>query len=210
MRRIATGCRRSTRAKAERSRKDTAARVILPLDLPHPGHFCRIIGGSAPARPRQTAPDASMIRGNTACPTAFGQSGRSTGRRGLRRCPSASCRRPGFVWGRFTAADGAMLRWGHLPVAQPARRMRDGRRVWRVHRKAVRDRARSGSARDRRVVPRLARPGRVDSAAALADPAARPQFRARRRGSRRLRRGQTARPVCRVCSWRIRWAGRSR
>ena len=26
---------------------------------------------------------------------------------------------PGFVWGRFTAADGAVLRWGHLPVAAP-------------------------------------------------------------------------------------------
>lgn len=24
---------------------------------------------------------------------------------------------PGFVWGRYVAADGAMLRWGHLPVA---------------------------------------------------------------------------------------------
>jgi len=24
---------------------------------------------------------------------------------------------PGFVWGSFVAADGAMLRWGHLPVA---------------------------------------------------------------------------------------------
>lgn len=23
---------------------------------------------------------------------------------------------PGFVWGRFTAADGTILRWGHLPV----------------------------------------------------------------------------------------------
>ncbi len=23
---------------------------------------------------------------------------------------------PGFVWGRFAAADGAVLRWGHLPV----------------------------------------------------------------------------------------------
>src|SRR5712692_4337325 len=23
---------------------------------------------------------------------------------------------PGFVWGSFTAADGAVLRWGHLPV----------------------------------------------------------------------------------------------
>ncbi|MGC2415917.1 MAG: alpha/beta hydrolase [Stellaceae bacterium] len=26
---------------------------------------------------------------------------------------------PGFVWGRFTAADGAVLRWGHLPIANP-------------------------------------------------------------------------------------------
>src|SRR4029077_1342081 len=24
---------------------------------------------------------------------------------------------PGFVWGRFATADGAVLRWGHLPVA---------------------------------------------------------------------------------------------
>ncbi len=24
---------------------------------------------------------------------------------------------PEFVWGNFTAADGAMLRWGHLPVS---------------------------------------------------------------------------------------------
>src|SRR5579862_9620529 len=23
---------------------------------------------------------------------------------------------PGFVWGKFTAADGAVLRWGHLPA----------------------------------------------------------------------------------------------
>jgi hypothetical protein len=23
---------------------------------------------------------------------------------------------PEFVWGHFTAADGAILRWGHLPV----------------------------------------------------------------------------------------------
>src|SRR6266567_2821343 len=23
---------------------------------------------------------------------------------------------PGFVWGSFTAADGAVLRWGHLPI----------------------------------------------------------------------------------------------
>jgi lysophospholipase len=26
---------------------------------------------------------------------------------------------PGFVWGNFTAADGAVLRWGHLPVRNP-------------------------------------------------------------------------------------------
>lgn len=26
---------------------------------------------------------------------------------------------PGFVWGSFTAADGAVLRWGHLPVPNP-------------------------------------------------------------------------------------------
>ena len=26
---------------------------------------------------------------------------------------------PGFVWGRFAATDGAVLRWGHLPVAAP-------------------------------------------------------------------------------------------
>ncbi|HEX3862313.1 MAG TPA: alpha/beta hydrolase [Stellaceae bacterium] len=26
---------------------------------------------------------------------------------------------PGFVWGSFTAADGAALRWGHLPVRNP-------------------------------------------------------------------------------------------
>ncbi len=26
---------------------------------------------------------------------------------------------PGFVWGSFTAADGAVLRWGHLPVRNP-------------------------------------------------------------------------------------------
>src|SRR5262249_7012829 len=26
---------------------------------------------------------------------------------------------PGFVWGRFTTADGAVLRWGHLPVDAP-------------------------------------------------------------------------------------------
>jgi lysophospholipase len=26
---------------------------------------------------------------------------------------------PGFEWGSFTAADGAVLRWGHLPVASP-------------------------------------------------------------------------------------------
>ena len=25
----------------------------------------------------------------------------------------------GFIWGSFTAADGAVLRWGHLPVATP-------------------------------------------------------------------------------------------
>src|SRR5437879_5551828 len=24
---------------------------------------------------------------------------------------------PRFVWGRYLAADGAVLRWGHLPVA---------------------------------------------------------------------------------------------
>src|SRR6266702_5210984 len=27
---------------------------------------------------------------------------------------------PGFVWGNFAAADGAALRWGHLPVGNPA------------------------------------------------------------------------------------------
>jgi lysophospholipase len=26
---------------------------------------------------------------------------------------------PGFVWGRFAAADGAVLRWGHLPTRNP-------------------------------------------------------------------------------------------
>jgi lysophospholipase len=26
---------------------------------------------------------------------------------------------PGFVWGRFIAADGAVLRWGHLPIGNP-------------------------------------------------------------------------------------------
>src|SRR5262249_35296911 len=26
---------------------------------------------------------------------------------------------PGFVWGHFTTTDGAMLRWGHLPVPEP-------------------------------------------------------------------------------------------
>src|SRR5260370_23415307 len=26
---------------------------------------------------------------------------------------------PGFVWGRYVAADGAVLRWGHLPVDNP-------------------------------------------------------------------------------------------
>jgi lysophospholipase len=26
---------------------------------------------------------------------------------------------PGFVWGRFATADGAVLRWGHLPAAAP-------------------------------------------------------------------------------------------
>lgn len=26
---------------------------------------------------------------------------------------------PGFVWGSYVAADGAVLRWGHLPVANP-------------------------------------------------------------------------------------------
>src|SRR5260370_37461871 len=26
---------------------------------------------------------------------------------------------PGFVWGSFIAADGAVLRWGHLPVRNP-------------------------------------------------------------------------------------------
>lgn len=26
---------------------------------------------------------------------------------------------PGFVWGSFTASDGALLRWGHLPIRNP-------------------------------------------------------------------------------------------
>src|SRR5260370_5026675 len=26
---------------------------------------------------------------------------------------------PGFVWGSYIAADGAVLRWGHLPVDNP-------------------------------------------------------------------------------------------
>src|SRR5215472_11743949 len=26
---------------------------------------------------------------------------------------------PGFVWGGFTTTDGAVLRWGHLPAAEP-------------------------------------------------------------------------------------------
>src|SRR5438105_15463435 len=26
---------------------------------------------------------------------------------------------PEFVWGRYVAADGAVLRWGHLPVDKP-------------------------------------------------------------------------------------------
>src|SRR6266702_2673402 len=78
--------------------------------------------------------------------------------------------------------------------AQPAGRVRDGRRLWRAHREAVRDGARSGGARGRGMVSRLARPGWVDSPAPSADPPPRPQVRARRGGSRRLCRRQIARP----------------
>ena len=101
-----------------------------------------------------------------------------------------------FVWGSFTASDGAVLRWGHLPVPESiprgARRLRHRGRVRRVHREAFRDDARSGGARHRRVVPRLARPGTVDPAVAVSDPAARPQFQSRRRGPRRVHAGISA------------------
>jgi lysophospholipase len=41
---------------------------------------------------------------------------------GMRRAPALAERfltPPGFIWGNFLTADGAMLRWGHLPATSP-------------------------------------------------------------------------------------------
>src|ERR1700738_2779091 len=38
---------------------------------------------------------------------------------GLPRLPARFLEPPGFVWGSFAAPDGAKLRWGHLPAANP-------------------------------------------------------------------------------------------
>ena len=35
------------------------------------------------------------------------------------RLPARFLEPPGFVWGSFAAPDGAKLRWGHLPAANP-------------------------------------------------------------------------------------------
>ena len=91
---------------------------------------------------------------------------------------------------RRRAALGAPA--GARVDSRGARRLRHRGRVRRVHREAFRDDARSGGARHRRVVPRLARPGTVDPAVAVPDPAARPQFQSRRRGPRRVHAGISA------------------
>ena len=38
---------------------------------------------------------------------------------GLPRLPQRFLEPPGFLWGSFAAPDGAKLRWGHLPAANP-------------------------------------------------------------------------------------------
>ena len=109
---------------------------------------------------------------------------------GAGRALSAAARlRLGQFYGerRRRAALGAPA--GARVDSRGARRLRHRGRVRRVHREAFRDDARSGGARHRRVVPRLARPGTVDPAVAVPDPAARPQFQPRRRGPRRVHAG---------------------
>ena len=101
---------------------------------------------------------------------------------------------PEFVWGGFKASDGAVLRWGHLPVPEAIGRPRAACVIAvgfgefiEKHFETMRDLAARGIAvwcLDWRGQ------GRLDSAAALPDPAARPQFQPRRRGPRRVRRDQ--------------------
>ena len=74
-----------------------------------------------------------------------------------------------FVWGSFTASDGAVLRWGHLPVQAAIRDIAEPRAACVIavgfgefiekHFETMRDLA--GSRDGFRVVSRLARPGPV-------------------------------------------------
>ena len=43
----------------------------------------------------------------------------TTGRRRLPALAERFLEPPGLVWGRFATGDGAVLRWGHLPAAEP-------------------------------------------------------------------------------------------
>ena len=73
---------------------------------------CRCSGSSYHAQP-QVVGSASRI-GRSIKPTADPRASFEPP-----SLPARFLEPPGFGWGSFIAADGAQLRWGHLPAAQP-------------------------------------------------------------------------------------------
>src|SRR5690348_5290372 len=87
----------------------------MPLRLPAVRHVSSLRGARAPARLFR-ARSARGYLGDLRMPDSLLPAG-SWGEP-VRRPPLAErfLPPPEFVWGTFTAADGAVLRWGHLPV----------------------------------------------------------------------------------------------
>ena len=188
--------------------------------LPHPRHFFALSAGASTRR-AGARPFSKTIQGVTvAVPDSLlpavafdaylGETGNPA------RLPALDERflpPREFVWGSFTASDGAVLRWGHLPVPES------------IPRRAPPASSRSGSASSSRSISRrCAIWRRAASRCGASIGAARDGRSGRRRFPTRPRARNfnrdaedlaefaraICRPVCRASWWRIRWAARSR
>src|SRR5580704_14575107 len=89
----------------------------MPLRLPALRHVSSLHRLRAPTRRRRARSAARRYIGDLRMPDSLSPAG--FWGEPVRR-PSLDDRflpPPDFVWGSFTAADGAILRWGHLPVS---------------------------------------------------------------------------------------------
>src|SRR5207302_8676073 len=68
-------------------------------------------GGLTPRTDLVEPPPGEMRKSGSRLP--------AEGTTGLPRLPARFLEPDGFVWGSFAAPDGATLRWGYLPAANP-------------------------------------------------------------------------------------------